>query len=274
MGSPRAPKPLIAAILTLLSPGLGHLYVGERRWFFGALIALPFYFFGIFSALVYLPGLVGLGLAAMLVLCWFVFWPWHAYRVASTSGSHLRSGGPVRAWQLLVAGLLTYGWLQLIVVLSPLHTFVATSGSMEPTLLPGDHFIMLPTRREGPRLEDVALYNAPDMDGPVIGRVVALGSDVVEMRGGVFFRNGEAETGAYVYRSGEDPEFEPTEWGPLQVPPGHVFILGDHRDMSYDSRQRGPIPVDQVFGRAVRIHFSRSPYRLLPRWERIGRVPG
>ena len=61
-----------------------------------------------------------------------------------------------------------------------------------------------------------------------------------------------------------------TDYGPYQVPAGHVFVLGDNRNQSYDSRFWGPVPLDDVLGRVDWIYWS-SDGAWGVRWGRLGR---
>ena len=83
--------------------------------------------------------------------------------------------------------------------------------------------------------------------------------------------------------AGDDPgDYWPDlhDWGPLVVPPDSLFVLGDNRDASYDSRYWGFVPRSKVRGRPVIIYFSREPdsWHALPflsrvRWGRIFSLP-
>jgi signal peptidase I len=60
-------------------------------------------------------------------------------------------------------------------------------------------------------------------------------------------------------------------WGPLVIPADRYFLLGDHRDASYDSRYRGLIAGEQLVGRPEWVYFSREPAAGI-RWRRLGRA--
>jgi signal peptidase I len=81
-----------------------------------------------------------------------------------------------------------------------------------------------------------------------IKRVVALPGETVEVRGGVVLVNGGALVEPYA-----TPPADSTEYGPEVVPAGHVFVMGDNRPVSQDSRVFGPVPIDDIVGRAFSV---------------------
>lgn len=141
------------------------------------------------------------------------------------------------------------------------------SGSMEDTLLIGDYimvnrFVYAPTafeweRRLLPvrdiRRGDIVVFkfpNEPEVD--YIKRVVGLPGDTIELRRGHLFVNGQPVEEPYV----NDHYRQRDHFGPEQVPPGHYFCMGDHRDRSQDSRSWGPVPRELIKGRALLVWWS------------------
>jgi len=94
----------------------------------------------------------------------------------------------------------------------------------------------------GPRRGDVVVIDVPGGDEPLIKRVVALPGETVEVRGGQVFVDGQLQKGPWTTRQG-GPDYPPTV-----MPPLHVFVLGDNREESRDSRCFGSVPVDQIDG--------------------------
>jgi signal peptidase I len=196
--------------------------------------------------------------------------------------------------------------LALIIRTFFIQAYKIPSGSMEPTLLVGDHILVnklifglrvpdslfgahplsgiIPYGHYVFRLEpvhrgDVVVFVfPPDPTKDFIKRVVAVGGDTVEVRGKSVYLNG---------RQMDDPHahFEPSEggtmiaprdrYGPVAVPKGQVFVMGDNRDRSYDSRFWGFVNDDNVEGRAMIIYWSwdSDSNSFVPiRWNRFGRV--
>jgi signal peptidase I len=98
---------------------------------------------------------------------------------------------------------------------------------------------------------------------PFIKRVIGVAGDTVELRDGRVFVNGAAVAEPYTYRDGTgaaqptEPTAGVTSW---TVPAGDVFVLGDHRQVSEDSRVFGPVPVSSVVGRAFLRYWPLSVF--------------
>ena len=129
------------------------------------------------------------------------------------------------------------------------ETFGITTGSMLPNLRPGDHVVVdrLTYDFDDVRRGDVIAFEDPvSPDVVLIKRVVALPGDTIALRAGTLLVNGEKQREPYLpHRSAGD------FYGPTIVPAGHLFVLGDNRARSVDSRFLGPIPADDLFGRVV-----------------------
>lgn len=152
------------------------------------------------------------------------------------------------------------------------QAFYIPSGSMEPTLLPGDRVLVnkLAYRLGEPRRGDVVVFDSPfDSQGRTeplwqavarhvaealgvgtpasefIKRIVALPGETISIEDGRVYVNGELLEEPYV-----SPERSFSDGESLVVPPGHVFVMGDNRTRSQDSRVFGPIPLEDVVGRA------------------------
>lgn len=93
-------------------------------------------------------------------------------------------------------------------------------------------------------LEAVGIRTASADD--LIKRVVAVGGDTVEIEGGYLLINGAQIAEPYLAAQGLMPDF-----AAIAVPPGSVFVMGDNRAVSYDSRKFGAIPVEDLLGEAV-----------------------
>jgi signal peptidase I len=93
-------------------------------------------------------------------------------------------------------------------------------------------------------LEAVGIRTASADD--LIKRVVAVGGDTVEVKGGYLYINGAQVDEPFVMSPGTMPDF-----AAVVVPPDNVFVMGDNRAVSYDSRKFGPIPQTDLLGEAV-----------------------
>jgi signal peptidase I len=159
-------------------------------------------------------------------------------------------------WAVAIGAALLVAWFiqsQLV------QAFVIPSASMEPTLVDRDRVLVNKLASTVGRGDVVVFRRPPDVQmGEVedlIKRVVALGGDTVGATGGVVLVNGEPIDEPYL----SDGAFT-DDFGPVEVPDGTLFVLGDNRGtaMSFDSRFFGPIDDDLVVGRAFLVVWPLS----------------
>lgn len=119
--------------------------------------------------------------------------------------------------------------------------------SMEPTLHSDQRLVVekVSYRLHGPRRGDVIVLKSPRQSSELlIKRVIGLPGETVEIRQGRVYINGGEWDEPYLERSTGG------NWGPIIVPPLHVFVLGDNRSFSNDSRAFGMVPIENIVGRA------------------------
>ncbi len=155
---------------------------------------------------------------------------------------------------LPLIGALIILLLALVLVFYGFNTAVKVDGdSMLPGLANGDR-VLVSRGYDFAQRGDIISFSAV-IDGKrdsLIKRVVAIGGDVVEVTGDTITVNGKPESGGYsIMRVAEDIHL-----GPFTVPIGSVYVLGDNRPVSLDSRFFGAVPLTDVKGKAV---FVFSP---------------
>ena len=176
--------------------------------------------------------------------------------------------------------------LALVIRTFVVQAFKIPSGSMLPTLEIGDH-ILVNKFIYGPRLEvpltqyslgrlpglraphpgDVVVFVYPrDRTKDFIKRIVAVEGQTIEVHGTQLIVDGKVRDDPHAHYSGRHVDF-----GPYTVPTGHVFVMGDNRDQSYDSRFWGPVPIDDIKGLALVIYWSWGGDHWV-RWERLGHL--
>ena len=163
-------------------------------------------------------------------------------------------------WVAVVVGALV---VALIVKTFLFQAFYIPSASMEPTLEKGDRVLVnkISYDLHDVNRGDVIVFELDEEDvGPdgikdLIKRVVGLPGDVIESRDGVVYVNDRALDEPYLAEGTITGDPADSRNPPIErqtVPDGHVFVLGDNRSNSADSRYpyRGPIPIDSIVGRA------------------------
>jgi signal peptidase I len=146
---------------------------------------------------------------------------------------------------LVVSFVLVFGFVRPFVV----EAFWIPSASMVPTLKYGDRVLVnkFIYRFTEPERGDVIVFKSVQGDDQdLIKRVVGVPGDEITVRGGRLFVNGEPQREPYVNKKLPDRSF----YAPTTVPKDHVFMMGDNRANSQDSRVFGPVPKENIEGEA------------------------
>jgi signal peptidase I len=177
-----------------------------------------------------------------------------------------------------------------------LQTFYIPSGSMEDTLLVGDHLFVnrfiygpAPTAAERallplrpPRRGDIVVFRSPETPKlDLVKRTIGLPGDQIKLVDKRLFLNGKpvADSSFAVHKDPRlftDNPFVSEQgrrrdnFGPFVVPPGGYFCMGDNRDNSYDSRFWGPVPSYMLKGRALFIYWSYGGETSDGEWQGFG----
>lgn len=181
------------------------------------------------------------------------------------------------------------------------QAFQIPTGSMEPTLLVGDFLLvnkqiyanapnpldraLLP--RRALRRGDIVVFKYPnDMSKDYVKRVIGLPGETLEVKDKQVFINGrpleekyKVHSDSQVFTKKDYYNYDETfrdNYGPVTIPEGHLFAMGDNRDMSSDSRYWGFLPLSYVKGRPWIIYFSykaeRDAYQKTSLKERLRRL--
>jgi signal peptidase I len=162
---------------------------------------------------------------------------------------------------------------------------------MLPTLQVGDHLLItklqyglrLPIvggwviRYRDPAPGDVIVFTYPqDRGKDFIKRVVAVAGEEIEVRHKTILVDGVPRDVPQAYFADDGESLAPVgprdEYGPVLVPAGHLFVMGDNRDRSYDSRFWGFVDVEDVQGKAIVVYWSWDGRDRWVRWERLGTI--
>lgn len=292
-------NPWLAAAMAGVLPGFGQLYNGQVNraiWLFilFAFLSIP----GIALIALYLPAgwmmpTLIIGLSATLSL--WIFGIIDAYRTARKSAHYKRHSWQVSGCYLLVFIAFNLFFFPAMIGYVREHqvsTFSIPSSSMEPSVLAGDYIFAdkrynCPECKQKVKRGDIAIFVYPnDRTTYYIKRIIGLPGDHLLLAGNDISVNGvrlkqsqnkdgnpdllqESIDGRY-WTVQHDAEEKPAPAQELTVPAGSVYVLGDNRDATKDSRHYGAVPLQDVVGKAHQVWFSKQGANL--RWERFGHL--
>lgn len=171
------------------------------------------------------------------------------------------------------------------------QAFKIPSGSMKNTLLIGDHILVskfiygikIPFLRKtiipvkDPKRGDIVVFIYPmDRSKDFIKRTIAVAGDVIEIRNKKILINGEPYNDGYGIYTDDliiPRSMQPRDnFGPAKVPEDSIFVMGDNRDQSFDSRFWGFVKLEDVRGKAFMIYWSWNKNNHNVRWNRLAHL--
>ncbi|HUT31143.1 MAG TPA: signal peptidase I [Sedimentisphaerales bacterium] len=298
-------RPWLAVVLSLIMPGLGHIYCGRivrglvLAFLFGILVPM------VIGALFVSPSSVHMAVIIVLSFAYMVVWvvaiidSWHT---ASHTAADYRPKDYNRWYVyviLLVMSMAGSTQVSLNVRSSLLEAFRIPSPSMYPTIGPNDRLLAnkIAYSSSDPKRGDVVIFICPEnRRWNHIKRVVAVAGDTVEMKdndlyingeklertslgrtalqtekkkveGEVFLeRNGDAKYRIFLSDTNDGDDCKMADLEPIKVAEHHCYVIGDNRNSSCDSRHYGPVNLGLIKGRADYIYWPAKG------WEGFGRI--
>jgi signal peptidase I len=256
-------KSIATFLISLLTPGLGYLQIGERKHFYRA-ISL---FFAIiilaiaFRILISFEGLLSIFLALSFI---HLFSLVHSTIKARSAVPKTQVAGSLKLFItisfILVSGL-SFGNKRSLMGFEVLSMNVPV---MQPAVLENDKFIVdtWAYRSDDPNRGDIVVHSFDEQNGLYLNRIIAKEGDKIEIKEGTVFVNGQALSETYVLsKNATKPQSKYME--ALIVPKAHYFVMGDNRDASFgDSRFSGAIAIGNIVGRITDVISSNDRRRI------------
>jgi signal peptidase I len=261
-------KPILALLFSLITPGLGQIYNGQVKkgvsyivGFLLVYVVFSFLLFKFYGMIFYLMIMIGL----------FIF----ILRDALLTAAKLQAItlGPYNRWYIyLILFLLSS------VVIRPLlgwtirnyivKAYKIPSSGMSPSVLVGDHLIanMRIYQSEEPKRGDIIIFEFPkNPSKDFIKRVIGLEDEKVEIINHKIYINEKLldDSWGYFENGSSIKDFSALDkFGPVVVPKNSLFVLGDNRNNSQDSRFWGFVNIKKVKGKALYLYWAKNKRRI------------
>ena len=263
MDSPKKRKPILAFLLSLVTPGLGQMYNGQFRkgisylvGFFLVYIVFSFLLFNFYGMIFYVIVMIGFFLFVLIgavrgavkfkTIELKSYNKWYIYLII-----FLLSNAAIRP---------LVGWT---IKNNIARSYKIPSSGMAPTLLVGDHLVadMRIYKSEKPKRGDIIIFEFPkDPSKDFIKRVIGMEGEKVEVINNKIYINQKLLDDPWGYFTKDYPVLD--TFGPVVVPKDSLFVLGDNRNNSQDSRFWGFVNREKVKGKALYLYWAKNKSRI------------
>jgi signal peptidase I len=268
MDSLKRRRPILAFLLSLVTPGLGQIYNGQFKKGVSFLVGFPlvyvvfsFLLFKFYGMIIYLIIMIGVFLFVLID--------------ALVAAKKLKAITlkPYNKWIIYLILFLVSS-----VVIRPLlgwtirnhivRAYKIPSSGMKPTLLVGDHLIadMRIYKSGKPKRGDIIIFEFPkDPSNDFVKRVIGMEDEKVEVINNQIYINEELldDPWGYFEEGGPVKGFSVLEkFGPVVVLKDSLFVLGDNRNSSQDSRFWGFVNIEKVKGKALYLYWAKNKSRI------------
>ena len=252
---------IISLLLSILTPGLGHLYNGKLVW----AVAIPIIFFIIYYIIYYfllIKSFTFFLIFILFAIYVYIFSIVHSIVMAKRNTNYqLKSYN--RVYIYILWPILYFGLVSLLPINNSIRPFNIPTNSMKNTLQTGDmifadmdYYKSMKVKRN-----DIVIFDAPESPHKlIIKRAIAFEGERISIVNGKIFINEKEykeDNPNIIYENDIYSDFPETT-----IPKDHIFFLGDNRPNSLDSRMFGSIPEESVRGKPLYIYFSNSLGRM------------
>jgi signal peptidase I len=263
MNSLKKRKPILAFLLSLVTPGLGQIYNGQFKKGISYLVGI-FLFNMVFSFL--LLKFYGMILYLIIEVGFLLFVMINALRGAIRLKSiELKSYNKWYIYLIIfVVSNVVVGQLFIWTIKNNVaRAYKTPSSSMAPTLLVGDHLVadMRIYKSQKPQRGDIIIFEFPrDPSKDFIKRVIAIEGENVELINNKIYINEKLLYDPWGYYTKDYPALD--TFGPVVVPKDSLFVLGDNRNNSIDSRHWGFVDIKKVKGKVLYLYWAKDKSRI------------
>jgi signal peptidase I len=274
---------LISCVLTFLSIGMGHLYAGSAKKGIVLFVGQNFIFFSGFLLISKFPSIISLSILVFSGLVYLIYCLIDVIQITKYRATKYELKKYNR-WYIYLTLLIFVFYIPQpitgdLIKKNIIQAFKIPAGSLKPTLLVGDQILAKTDNDSKTNLKrgDLIVFPYPvDRSKNFIKRIIAISGDIIKIKNKKVLLNGEILNEPYIVHA--SPKIYKEQFNPrdnlkqIKVPENSLFVMGDNRDKSHDSRFWGFVETSDVIGKASIIYWSWDKENSKVRWSRIGNI--